>query len=95
MKITRSKAFKFKLQDYEQMDVMASVTVDSADLGVSDEERAKMSDEDMEAHVINLSSFCRGLLQEEIQPLLEEATQLAERKSSAEDVEKFNKGLGA
>lgn len=95
MRITRSKAFKFKIQDYEQMDVMASITVDSADLGVSDDERAAMDDAAMDEHVKDLSAFCRALLQDEIQPLLSEARALAERKSSAEDVEKFNAGLGA
>lgn len=76
------------------MDVMASITVDSADLGVSDDERVAMDYAQMDEHVKDLSAFCRAMLQREIQPMLSEATALAERKSSAEDVEKYNVGLG-
>lgn len=95
MRITLSKSFKFKLADYEQMDVMSSVTVDSADLGVSDEERVGYTDGQAETHWDELIATAKSLLQEQIVPLVDEATVLAERKSSAHDVMNYYKGQGA
>jgi hypothetical protein len=95
MRITRSKGYRFRLAEYESMEVMSSVTVESADDGVSVEELAAMSPEEMDTHIQNLESLCADTLQNQLKPLLEEARYLAEKKSSATDVESYNEGLNA
>lgn len=95
MRITRSKGYRFKIQEYESLEVMSSVTVESADDGVSVEELAAMPPEEMDTHIKNLEELCFDTLQNQLAPLLAEARYLVHPKSSATDVEKYNEGLNA
>lgn len=95
MRITRSKGYRFKIQEYESIEIMSSVTVESADDGVSVEELAALSPEEMDTHIENLETLCADTLQGQLTPLLEEARYLVHPKSSAADVEKYNEGLNA
>lgn len=95
VRITKSKGYRIRLQEYETMEVMSSVTVESADDGVSVEDLANLTPEQMDEHIKNLEELCTETLQNQLKPLLEEARYLAHPKSSAIDIEKYNEGLGA
>lgn len=93
MKISRTKAYKFQPQQYEAMEIMASVTVDSADVGVSTDDLLAMDLAEMDEHIKDMGILCDSTLMLQLTPLLEEAEKMCDNKSSAHDVYDYNKGL--
>lgn len=92
MRISRSLAYQFQTQDYEYIKPMASVTVDSIDLGITPEALAGLNDVEMERHVKELGDFASEVLEEQLKPYLLEAEKLCFQKSAAHDVFDYHGG---
>lgn len=95
MRISRSSSYRFQSQDFEYISPMASVTVDSADLGISEDDLLKFTEEQMAQHVKDLGEFCAEVLEDQLRPHLEEADKLCFPKSAAHDVADYHEGVRA
>jgi hypothetical protein len=86
VRINRSLKYHFSLQQYESVDISASVTVDNNDLAIMDEELAKLDEAAYDRMVSDLTNLCVTELNNQLRPMLKEADDLCERQSRAHDV---------